>query len=86
LFLGFGYEVDVRCNFRSQQTHAGMQVSSAILFRVSLFNRFIIEKALFHVTNMESTSSAKSLLSGAIARLPPGCGPGYLSIISKVFP
>jgi len=40
-----------------------MQVSSAILFRVSLFNRFIIEKALSHITNMGSTSSAKSLLS-----------------------
>jgi len=48
-----------------------MQVSSAILIRVSLFNRFIIEKALFHISNMGSTSSAKILLSGAIARLPP---------------
>jgi len=49
LFLGFGYKVDVRCNFRSQQTQADMQVSSAILIRVSHFNRFIIEKALFHI-------------------------------------
>jgi len=40
-FIGFGYEVNVRFNFRSQQTHAGMQVLSAILFRVafqSLYN------------------------------------------------
>jgi len=86
LLLGFDYKVDVRCNFPIQQTQAGMQVSSAILFRVSLFNRFINEKALSHLTNMRSTSSAKSLLSGAIARLPPGCGPGHLSIISKLLP
>jgi len=71
MFLGFGYKVDVRCKFHSQRTQAGMQVSSAILIRVSLFNRFMFEKALFHISNMGSTSSAKSLLSGAIARLPP---------------
>ena len=35
------------------------------------FNRFIIEKAPSHISNMGSTSSAKSLLSGGIARLPP---------------
>jgi len=52
LFLGFGYKVNVRFNFRSRQTQAGMHVSSAILFRVSLFNRFIIEQALSHITNM----------------------------------
>jgi len=35
------------------------------------FNRFIIEKALSHISNMGSTSSAKSLLNGGIARFPP---------------
>jgi len=29
LFLGFGYKVNVRFNFRSRQTQAGIQVSSA---------------------------------------------------------
>jgi len=52
LFLGFGYKVNVPFDFRSQQTQAGMQASSAILFRVSLFNRVIIEKALSQITNM----------------------------------
>jgi len=42
--LVFGYEINEvndRFNFRGQQTQAGMQVSSAILFRVafqSLYN------------------------------------------------
>jgi len=52
LFLGFGYKVNVRFYFRSQQTQAGMQVSSAILFRVTLFNPVIIEKAFSQITNM----------------------------------
>jgi len=43
LFLGFDYKVSVRFNFRSRQTQAGMQVSSAILICVSLFNRIVIE-------------------------------------------
>jgi len=64
-----------------------MQVSSAILFRVSLYNRFITEKALSHITNMGSTSSAKSLLSGGNCPFAlHGCGPGYPSIISELLP
>jgi len=52
-----------------------MQASSVILFPVSLFIHFIIEKALLQITNMGSTSSVQSLLSGgktaeAIARFP----------------
>jgi len=90
LFLGFGYKVDVRCTFRSQQMQAGMQALSAILIRVSLFNRFIIEKALFHISNIGSTSSAKILLSGAIARLPPWLWAwlpfNYFKIASLEFP
>jgi len=65
LFLGFGYKVNVPFNFRSRQTQAGMQVSSAILFRVSLFNRIIVEKVLPQITNMWSTSSVQNLLSGS---------------------
>jgi len=53
LFLVIGYEVNICFNFCSQQTQAGMQVSSAILFRVSLFNHLLIEKALSQITNME---------------------------------
>jgi len=80
--------------FHSQQTLAGMQVSSAILFRVSPFNRFIIEKALLHIVNMESTSPVKSPLSKGNCPFPPlvagmvtlqffqNCVPG----ISMVFP
>jgi len=41
-----------------------MQISSAILFRVLLFNGLITEKDLSLITNMGSTSSAKNLLSG----------------------
>jgi len=72
LFLAFGYKVNVRYNFCSRQTQAGMQVSSAILFRVLLFNRVIIEKALSQITNMEHIFSANSLKRGTIAScLPP---------------
>jgi len=58
-FLGFGLKVNVHFNFRSRQMQTGMQVSSAILFRVSLFNRFAMEKALglSQVANMGSTFS-----------------------------
>jgi len=67
-----------------------MQLSSAILIRVSLFNRFITEKALFHISNMGSISSAKILLSGAIARLPPWLWAwllfNYFKIASLEFP
>jgi len=64
-----------------------MQVSSAILFRVSLFNRVIIEKALPQITNMQHILSAKSLKRGQLPGCTfPGCGPGYPSIISKCFP
>ena len=85
LFLGFGYKVNVRFNFRSRQTQAGMQVSSAILFRVPLFNRVIIEKALSQITNMKHIFSAKSLKRGKLPGCSPGCGPGYPSIISECF-
>jgi len=50
-----------------------MQVSSAILFLVSLFSRVIIEKALSQITNMGGIFSAKSLKREQY-RLPPGCG------------
>jgi len=58
LFLAFGYKVNVRFNFRSQKTQAGMPVSSGVLFRVLLFNRFIIEKALSQITNSAYIFSA----------------------------
>jgi len=83
LFLGFRCKVNVRFNFRSRQTQAGMQVLSAILLRVSLFNHVIIEKAIWQITNMEHIFSAKSFKRGAISRLSPSYGPGYPSIISK---
>jgi len=60
LFLVFGYKVNVRFNFRSRQTQAGMQISSGILF-VSLFSCVIIEKAVSKITNTEHIFSAKSL-------------------------
>jgi len=41
-----------------------MQVSSVILFRVSLFDRVIIDEALLQITNMGSTSSAQYLKRG----------------------
>jgi len=56
-----------------------MQVLSAILFRVSLFNHVIIQKALGQITNMEHILSAKSLKWVQF----PGCRPGYPSYISK---
>jgi len=83
LFLGVGYRANVRFNFRSRHTQAGMQVSSAILFRVSLFNRHIIEKAPSQITNMEHIFSAKSLKRRQLPGCPPCCGPGYPSIIPK---
>jgi len=73
LFLGFGYKVNVHFNFRSQQTQAGMQVSSVIVFLVLPFNRFIIEKALSQITNMEHIFSANSVKRGQL----PGC-PSWL--------
>jgi len=75
LFIGFGYKdnvqrgpntvrvVQTQFDPFTRQTQAGMQVASAILFRVSLFNRVIIEKALSQITNMEA--SVQSLLSGS---------------------
>jgi len=47
-----------------------MQVSSAILLRVSLLNRIIIEKALSQITSMQHIFSAKSL-AREIDRLLP---------------
>jgi len=73
LFLGFGYKVNVHFNFRSKQTQAGMQVLPVILFRVSLFHRFIIQKALSQITNIEHIFSAKSVKQ----RQLPGC-PSWL--------
>jgi len=60
LFLVFGDKVNVHFNFRSHQTQAGMQVSSAILL-VSLFSYVIIEQALSKITNTEHIFNAKSL-------------------------
>ena len=84
MFLGFGYKVNVRFNFRSRQTQAGLQVSSAILFRVSLFNRFIIEKALSQITNMEHIFSAKYHKPCQLPGYLPGYGSGYTLIISEL--
>jgi len=47
-----------------------MQVSSAILFRVPLCNRALIEKALSQVTNMEHIFSEKSLKRGQFPGSP----------------
>ena len=94
MFLVVGHKVNIRFNCCSQQTQAGMLVSSTILFRVSLFNRVLIEKALSQIMNIEHIFSAKSLKRGqlpqaraiAIAQLlTPGYGLGYPSIISKCF-
>jgi len=85
LFLGFGYKVNVRFNFRSRQTQAGMQVSSAIKFRMPMFNRVIIQKALSQITNMQHIFSAKSLKRGNCP-VAPWFEPGYSSIISKRVP
>jgi len=63
-----------------------MQVSSAILFYVSLFNRVIIEKALSQITNMGSTSSVQSLLSGSKFPVAPWLQAWLPSIISKLLP
>jgi len=68
--LVFFYKVNVRFNFRSRQTEVGMLVPSAILFRVSLFNRIVIEKELSQITNTEHIFSEKSL-AGQL----PGCHP-----------
>jgi len=73
LFLGFGYKVNVRFNFRSWQTQADMKVSSTILFHVSLFNRAIVEKELLQITNMEHIFSAKPVKRGNCPVAPPGC-------------
>jgi len=67
----FGYKVNVPFNFHSRQTQVDMQVSSAILFHVSLFNHVIIEKALWQITNKGSTSSVQSLLSGSNSPVAP---------------
>jgi len=71
LFLGFGYQVNVCFNFRSWQMQAGMQVSLAILFRVSLFNHCMNEKALSQIMNMGRTSSVQSLWSGGNCQVSP---------------
>ena len=47
-----------------------MQVSSAILFRVPLCNRALIEKALSQLTNIQHIFSAKSVKR---RQLPPLC-------------
>ena len=57
LFLGFGYKVNVRFNFRSRQTQVGMQVSSGVLFRVPLSIALYLRK---HYTNMGSTPSVQT--------------------------
>jgi len=56
------------------------QVSSVILFRVSLFNRVIIDKALSQITNMGGTYSVQNLFPEQLpvalwlrARLPFDC-------------
>jgi len=71
LFLGFGYKVNVHFSFRSRRMQAGMQVSSAILCRMLLFNRLIIEKPLLQITNMQHIFSAKSLKRGLLPSWPP---------------
>jgi len=89
LFLGCGYKVNVHFDFRSRQTQAGMQVSSAILFPVQLLNRVTIEKA-FYANYEHVAHPVQSLLSrGAIVRLstPWLWVQAWLpSIISRCFP
>ena len=61
-------------------------MSSAILFRASLCNRVLSEKAISQITNMEHISIEKSLKRGQFPGCPLGCGSDYPSIISKCFP
>jgi len=68
--LVLGYKVNVRFNFRSRQTQVVTQISSAILFRVSLFNHVIIEKVLSQITNLQHVFSAKSLKRGQLPACP----------------
>jgi len=68
-FIGFGYEVNVRFNFRSQQTHAGMQVLSAILFRVAFQSLYNWESPFAKYEHGEHIFNAKSLKRGQF----PGC-------------
>jgi len=86
LFLGFGYKINVRFSFRSRRSQSGMQVSSAILFRVSLYNRLIIEKTLSQITNMEHIFSAKSLKRRQLPGCSTGCGPVTLQLFRNCFP
>jgi len=70
--LIFGYEtneVNVRFNFRSQQTPEGMQVSSAILFRVAFQSLYNWETPFAKYEHGEHISNAKSLKRGQF----PGC-------------
>jgi len=67
--IGFGYEVNVRFNFRSQQTHAGMQVLSAILFRVAFKSLYNCEGPFAKYEHGEVFFNAKSLKRGQF----PGC-------------
>jgi len=43
---------------------AATQISSAIIFRVSLFNRLILGKVLPHILNLQHIFGAKSLKQG----------------------
>jgi len=63
-----------------------MRVSLDILFRVSLFNRLVIEKPLLQITNMEHIFSA-SLLSGGLPYWLRVWLPfNYFKIVSLGFP
>ena len=85
-FLGFGYKVNVRFNFCSQQAQGGMLVSSAIPF-VSLFIHVIIEKALSLRTNMGSTFSVQSFINAGNCPVGPhGCRLVTLQLFQNCFP
>jgi len=67
LFLGLGYYVNILFNFGRRQMQAVIQGFINHSVRVSLFNRYIVEKALSQIyvlLNMEHIFSAKSLQRG----------------------
>jgi len=62
-------------------------VSAVILFRESLFNRFIVEKTISRLKNMGSTFSVQSLLSGGNCPAAPlVAGLFTLELFQNCFP
>jgi len=87
MFLGFGYKVDVRCNFRSQQTQAGMQVSSAILIRIVAFQSHHNWESTFpYFEQGEHIFSENSLKRGNCPFAPLVVGLVTLQLFQNCFP